>query len=159
MHGIAVQVKIRRRLGGLVQGTNGLHHTGFSLALLYHLWLASRRPQMLKGSRCATHGWMVLLPNFQPGKQIRGVPTGPLQLLVPIFPNPVDHAWNERVVSDWYSQRTIAADPRLVQETFGHTAAVPSLMLKTAEDVRIFEFICFKHFRIDFSILKMPYYY
>jgi hypothetical protein len=81
---------------------------------------------------------MVLLPNFQPGKQIRGVPTGPLQLLVPIFPNPVDHAWNERVVSDWYSQRTIAADPRLVQEIFGHTAAVPSLMLKTAEDVRFF---------------------
>ena len=31
MHGIAVQVKIRRRLGGLVQGTNGLHHTGFFL--------------------------------------------------------------------------------------------------------------------------------
>ncbi len=26
MHGIAVQVKFRRRIGGLMQGTNGLHH-------------------------------------------------------------------------------------------------------------------------------------
>ena len=99
MHGIAVQVKIRRRLGGLVQGTNGLHLTGFSLVLLYQLWLASRRPQMLSGgegfSVCDSrmNGFVGDFV-FPPGKQIRGLPTGPLKFLAPIHPSSVDQARN-----------------------------------------------------------------